>query len=296
MYKLFSIFFFITTLIFAGLYFTVDNESNIKVDENIFLSENKISVPAFKPLDEKDKNSPKSKSFTERRPKVIIQEVSSHPEYDPDKIDDMAFMYEAFLKSHTKQIERSYPLLFERLNLDDTTKEELSSLLSEREMVSWMRSYNLTQEEKEVLKSRKEEMKMKFDEQIADLLGSEMDIFIDYESKKNQYQQISGLQKQMEENGEFSHAAQDELASLMLDSRNVHKEMFEDDWNVLRESKEKADEFLAVTSERYEQLKESAGLLNDAQKEVFSKYLAKIYRRYERAAQEYERRRKNEKK
>ena len=38
------------------------------------------------------------------KPKVIIKEVSSHPEYDPDKIDDMAFVYETFLKAKPAEL------------------------------------------------------------------------------------------------------------------------------------------------------------------------------------------------
>ena len=186
-------------------------------------------------------------------------------------------------------------MLFERLSLDEDAKEQLSRLLSEKGMVDWMRGYGLDEDGKLELAERKEEMKAKFDQQIADLLGSELDIFQDYESKKKQYQQISSLKGKMEESGEFDMASQDELASIMQESLSMHKEMFKDDWKTLRESKEKADEFLAVTSERYKQMTESAVFLNAAQKEVFGNYLNKVYQRYEKLLRTMRKKRKSRK-
>ena len=294
-YRLTTYFLFMTTAVFAGLYFT-SSEEELTVNETVFVSDQIISSPSVETSETKPQSiTPSEATSPKSETKVIIKEVSSHPEYDSDKLDYMAFMYENFLKSHTARIRRSYPLLFERLSLDDASQEELTRLLSEKEMVNWMRGHNMNDDEKLELAERKEQMKEKFNQQIADLLGSETDIFQDYEDKKQQYQQISGLKGKMEESGDFSIAAQDELASLMQESRSIHKEMFGDEWKTLRESKEKADEFLAVTSERYKQLTESADFLNEAQKEVFGGYLNKVYQRFERAAKNYDRRRKSKK-
>lgn len=293
-YKAFSVIFFVTTLVFAGLYFT-SNNSEISATEVKIVSDSRTFKSEFKPFEADVKPESDKAQGNYDKPKVIIKEVSSHPEYVPDKIDDMAFVYETFLKGQTGRIKYSYPLLFERLSLDEDAKEQLSRLLSEKGMVDWMRGYGLDEDGKLELAERKEEMKAKFDQQIADLLGSELDIFQDYESKKKQYQQISSLKGKMEESGEFDMASQDELASIMQESLSMHKEMFKDDWKTLRESKEKADEFLAVTSERYKQMTESAVFLNAAQKEVFGNYLNKVYQRYEKAAKNYEKKRKSRK-
>ena len=284
----------LTTAVFAGLYFN-SADTNFTVTETNFIQTRSSHANSDKEL-AKRSSATKASLQSKVPTKTIYTEVSSHPDFSKEEIDDFAYLYKTMATAHKSHVKHSYPLLFDRLSLDEEGRDSLSQLLAEKSMIGRMRDRGMDDDEKLELAEKKAAMKERLNLQIEELLGAETDIFQDYEAKKQQYQQISGLKGKMEVSGDFDIAAQDNLAALMLDSRNLHKDLYKDDWGTLRESKEKADDFLLVTSERYKQMAADADFLNGDQQEVFGGFLRGVYKRYERAAEHYEKSRNKKRK
>lgn len=216
-----------------------------------------------------------------------------HPDYSKQEIDYMAFRYESFLKGHTKNIMRYYPLLSDRIDLQEPDKTEFNRLLAEKSLADWLRPGNLSKEDKAIFEERKAQISEEFTQKVVDFLGPQADIFLNYMDKKKQYITISRFKKQFEAVGEFGVEVQDELATLMKDSKEIQESMFESgDAKVLKKSKQQTEELLIVMAERHKQLLEDAAFLSESQKAIFEKQLNMTYSNYKNAASYYQSKRK----
>ena len=297
-YKYINALLLVTTVTFAGLYFT---ERNAKVEQlSEESSEEKVKLKKMA-----ENTSPLESQFNKIEanfPKVVYKdriifegrELTAQERKDVDRV---RFLYENFVRNRTHGIKKRHEMLFKRLNLNEEESRQLAKLMVDRNVVSQIDidkelKLELAEEEREEFEIKKIEMREDLDAQIADFLGDEYEVFIAYKEKQIQYDIIRDFSDDMVKQGDFDISKQDELADYMYQSRKSHEMFFENDEIHLRQSKESAEQFLKSVRERYDEMIANAPV-SEGQQQVLANFLNGVYRRYEKTAAYYEKVRQN---
>jgi hypothetical protein len=294
MFKFSTLIFMVTTVVFAGLYFTEKEykpKTFVETREVVKVVKVKQAMTSY----EKEKlSSPELKRESPIN-RVIIKEISSHPELSKFEIDMMSRTYKEMTKKWSGRSKRSHPLLYEKLSLDEETEKKFLSLIGERRMNLYMSSpdKDASEEEKEEHQAYKEDTLKYVDDKISDLIGEKSDVYFNYRERSLQYSSVSGINRGLKQSGiEMNEQEQDQLAEVMFDNRReLDSDHAKYDWAAARKNPERIDEILDFHKKRYDAMKSQVNFLSEIQQEAFNKHLDDYLNKYKRYAGQISKRR-----
>ena len=296
--------FFVTTLIFGGLYMTkgpapepieVKNPLNqeLKSERDKLLTKNSKLEKEVQALKDQLQLARKATAKAQEdrvaavnAPKAEIASTERKTQNPFQRVMDDPKVQEMMKKRRNQMIEGRYGYLFKKLDLSEADKEAFMELLGERSMVqmsSRMRGFanGDDEEAKQKAEQEREESLSKINNEISDLLGDNYSTYEDYSEKRREYDYVSGLNRALGDSS-LSDDQTDKLASLMKDTKDSYQfsnEKLNDSsnpWAAYSLNKEERAEYVKELEVRDELvLEESAGFLDESQQEALKKQQAR---------------------
>ena len=165
-------------------------------------------------------------------------------------------------KRIVESIESRHARLFDKLNLSADDREALLGIYRERMMGRMKFGMQMremgTDEEKEALKLEQEKERDANELALEAQLGSQYDVYLDYQEKRNDYESIDSVNRRLKDN-KLSEEQTEKMATLMNDLTKTYSSLEGVDGRQVYElNEEDKKTYIADMSERNQQLIDTA--------------------------------------
>jgi len=165
-------------------------------------------------------------------------------------------------KRIVESIESRHARLFDKLNLSADDREALLGIYRERMMGRMKFGMQMremgTDEEKEALKLEQEKERDANELALEAQLGSQYDVYLDYQEKRNDYESIDSVNRRLKDN-KLSEEQTEKMATLMNDLTKTYSSLEGVDGHQVYElNEEDKKTYIADMSERNQQLIDTA--------------------------------------
>ena len=122
--------------------------------------------------------------------------------------------------------EKEYALLWKKLNLSDEAKEVMIGLIGESRMGRFQYAMAMSQaepdEEKEEARLIRERQTAEGDTKMAELLGGQYDVYVDYQDKKQEYDTVVKMNSRLED-AALSEVQSEQLVGMMDETSKAYE-------------------------------------------------------------------------
>ncbi len=301
-YKIAIILVLLIASIWGGIYMTggeVAEETHLAADSTEEMAPKKIEVA--KVVEEKTKrqsvkitksravSSAKEVPPTKQNSRPVIREevteefVQNYPDFSEE--EETKSELELKLEETSVKVKQKNKALFKRLNLSEEDEQKFTEMLAEKEMVKNMSPRGLSGEEKEDFNHQKNNLMNDINQDIADFLGDDQELYENFQGLEKEYNQLMNVEDDIESVGGIDEFTQDELAQFMNESYLPFNKYHQGWKKAIAESQESAESFLTGMKELNEEIINNAPIEND-QKIILEKIYDNQYNHFSKLVDE----------